>query len=344
MKTIPFRYNDAGLTRYVKASGCAAKLDPSDLKQYVGALLEPNSNLISSLNSNEDAGVFALGDGRNLVQTVDFITPVVGDPYIYGAIAAANSLSDVFAMGGRALTAMNVVGFDKCHFGEEVLAEILAGAKEKIKECGATLVGGHSIETPEMIFGLSVTGIVGDDFWSNNTAQIGDMLILTKPLGTGVMATAIKGEMAGPDEIRAACESMSMLNFYAQNALLPFGVHAATDVTGFGFLGHLSEMLRNDISADIYEASVPVMRAARKYAALGVIPAGTYKNAEFTRNLCSKEADLLLSDAQTSGGLLAAVAQKDAYKALKAVKEAGCEEAEIVGEIKPRGEFAINLI
>ena len=135
MKTTPFAYNDAGLTRYVKASGCAAKLDPSDLKQYVGALLEPNSNLISSLNSNEDAGVFALGDGRNLVQTVDFITPVVGDPYIYGMIAAANSLSDVFAMGGRALTAMNVVGFDKCHFGEEVLAEILVGAKEKIKEC-----------------------------------------------------------------------------------------------------------------------------------------------------------------------------------------------------------------
>lgn len=340
----PFHYENKGLTRYIKASGCAAKLDPSDLKQSLGNIIGSNARLLSSISSNEDAGVFALERGLNLVQTLDFITPVVDDPYIFGQIAAANSLSDVFAMGAKALTAMNIAGFDKCHFDSEILSEIFHGAKSKINECGAVLVGGHTIETPENIFGLSVTGIVGDNFWANNTAQVGDLLILTKPLGSGVLATCIKGGALSLEQIKEAADLMSMLNFYAVNALQNIKVSAATDVTGFGFLGHLSEMLRDEISFEIYVNSVPVSRTAKHFANSGIIPEGSYKNLAFCEKFCSKTPEILLCDAQTSGGLILSITEKDAFKALASLKSVGYEEAEIVGAVKSRGEFAINLL
>ncbi|ANE35387.1 selenophosphate synthetase [Campylobacter iguaniorum] len=340
-----FVYNDKKLTKFIKASGCAAKLDPSGLTQSIAEILEPNAKILSSLNSNEDAGVLMLSKDLALVQTLDFITPVVDDPFLFGQIAAANSLSDVFAMGANALSAMNIVGFDKCNFSQEILHEIMAGGKSKIKECGAILVGGHSIETKENIYGLSVTGSVHPDkFWSNNTAKVGDLLILTKPLGSGVMSTAIKGDMASLSQIKEAVSIMSQLNFYAIKACDGLEINAATDVTGFGFLGHLSEMLNERVSFEIYENVVPILKSAKDLASQGIIPEGSYKNAEFTKNLCNKEANILLSDAQTSGGLILSVPDKDAYKALANLKNAGYERAEIIGTVKSKGEFGINLV
>ncbi|RAZ24654.1 selenide, water dikinase SelD [Campylobacter hyointestinalis] len=338
-------YNNKNLTKFIKASGCAAKLDPLGLTQSIGDIIGCDPRLISSLTSNEDAGVFKLDADTAIVQTLDFITPVVDDPFLYGQIAAANSLSDIFAMGAKAITAMNIVGFDSCHFSGDILKEIMLGGKNKISECGAVLVGGHSIETVENIYGLSVTGIVNpNDFWANNTAKLGDLLILTKPLGSGVLSTALKGGFLSIDETYEVVNVMAQLNFYALKALEDIKVNAATDVTGFGFLGHLSEMLRDDICFDIYQNLVPILNSARKYADLGLIPEGSHKNAKFISKFCQTSPDILLCDAQTSGGLILSIAEKDAYRALTNLKNAGYEKAEIIGVVTKEKEYKINLI
>ena len=204
--------------------------------------------MLSNVGTNEDASVFKITDDIALVQTLDFITPVIDDPFIFGQIAAANSLSDVFAMGGKVLNALNIVGFDSCNLSAEILGEILRGGQDKVAECGGVIVGGHTIETQQMYYGLSVTGVVSpSSFWSNNTAREGDVLILAKPLGTGILSTAIKADLLNLTQIEQAVETMRHLNFYAVDALKGINVTAATDVTGFGFLGHLSEMLNYEI-------------------------------------------------------------------------------------------------
>lgn len=257
-----------------------------------------HENLLSSINSNEDASVFKLNDELALVQTLDFITPVVNDPYHFGAIAAANSLSDVFAMGGEVINALNIVGFDSCNFDTEILGEIMAGGADKVRECGGVVVGGHSIATSEMYYGLSVTGRVNPaKFWSNNTAKVGDVLILTKPLGMGVLSTAIKGEFLSLEQIKEAIFYMSQLNFYAVNAMREICVNACTDVTGFGFLGHLSEMSNDNVSFEIYSQNIPILQSAKDMANLGLLPEGSYKNRDFTSKFVSGEADILLYDA-----------------------------------------------
>ena len=274
------------------------------------------------------------------MQTLDFITPVVDDPFIFGQIAAANSLSDVFAMGGRVLNALNIVGFDSCNLNSEILGEILRGGQDKVAECGGVIVGGHTIETQQMYYGLSVTGVVSPSrFWSNNYAREGDALLLTKPLGTGVLSTAIKADLLNSAQIKQAVETMRQLNFYAVDALKDIKVTAATDVTGFGFLGHLSEMLNDKISFEIYASNVPVIAAAREFADMGIIPEGSYKNREFASKFVSDEADILLYDAQTSGGLLLAVPQSEANLALSRLKEAGYESSAVVGVAKKNNKF-----
>ena len=299
------------------------------------------------------------------MQTLDFITPVADDPFIFGQIAAANSLSDVFAMGGSVINALNIVGFDGCHFSGEILAEILAGGADKVAECGGVIVGGHTIQTPETYYGLSVTGRVDPrKFWSNNAANEGDALILTKPLGTGVLSTALKADMLDARGIEAAVETMRRLNFAAVRAMEGVSVSAATDVTGFGFLGHLSEMLNERVNFEIFAREVPILSAAASAAALGIIPEGSYKNREFAEKfvdfsalrgenfsragdkiLAASDTDdsarndvvkfngdeILLFDAQTSGGLIIAVSQKDALFALNRLKDAGYENSAIVG-------------
>ncbi len=301
--------------------------------------------MLSNIGTNEDASVFKITDDIALVQTLDFITPVVDDPFIFGQIAAANSLSDVFAMGGRVLNALNIVGFDSCNLSGEILGEILRGGLDKVAECGGVIVGGHTIETQQMYYGLSVTGVVSpNSFWSNNSAREGDVLILTKPLGTGVLSTAIKADLLNSAQIKQAVETMRQLNFYAVDALKGINVTAATDVTGFGFLGHLSEMLNDKISFEIYAGNVPVIAVAREFADMGIIPEGSYKNREFASKFVCGEADILLYDAQTSGGLLLAVAQSEANSALSRLKGAGYENSAVVGVATAKTEFGINLI
>lgn len=301
--------------------------------------------MLSNIGTNEDASVFKITNDIALVQTLDFITPVVDDPFIFGQIAAANSLSDVFAMGGRVLNALNIVGFDSCNLSGEILGEILHGGRDKVAECGGVIVGGHTIETQQMYYGLSVTGVVSPSrFWSNNSAREGDALILTKPLGTGVLSTAIKADLLNSAQIKQVVETMRQLNFYAVDALKGINVTAATDVTGFGFLGHLSEMLNDKISFEIYSGNVPVIAVAREFADMGIIPEGSYKNREFASKFVRGEADILLYDAQTSGGLLLAVPQSEANSALSRLKGAGYENSAVVGAATPKTEFGINLI
>ena len=301
--------------------------------------------MLSNIGTNEDASVFKITNDIALVQTLDFITPVVDDPFIFGQIAAANSLSDVFAMGGCVLNALNIVGFDSCNLSSEILGEILHGGRDKVAECGGVIVGGHTIETQQMYYGLSITGVVSpNSFWSNNSAREGDALILTKPLGTGVLSTAIKADLLNSAQIKQAVETMRQLNFYAVDALKGINVTAATDVTGFGFLGHLSEMLNDKISFEIYAGNMPVIAVAREFADMGIIPEGSYKNREFASKFVRGEADILLYDAQTSGGLLLAVPQSEANSALSRLKDAGYENSAVVGAATAKTEFGINLI
>ena len=301
--------------------------------------------MLSNIGTNEDASVFKITNDIALVQTLDFITPVVDDPFIFGQIAAANSLSDVFAMGGWVLNALNIVGFDSCNLSGEILGEILHGGRDKVAECGGVIVGGHTIETQQMYYGLSVTGVVSPSrFWSNNSAREGDALILTKPLGTGVLSTAIKADLLNSAQIKQAVETMRQLNFYAVDALKGINVTAATDVTGFGFLGHLSEMLNYKISFEIYAGNVPVIAVAREFADMGIIPEGSYKNREFASKFVRGEADILLYDAQTSGGLLLAVPQSEANLAISRLKDAGYENSAVVGVATAKTEFGIDLV
>ena len=301
--------------------------------------------MLSSTCSNEDASIFRISDDLALVQTLDFITPLVDDPFIFGQIAAANSLSDVFAMGGEVINALNIVGFDDCHFSNEILREILRGGKEKIKECGGALVGGHTISTPEIYYGLSVTGRVNPrKFWSNNTAREGDLLILTKPLGTGIIATAIKAKFLKFEEFRDAIESMILLNFYAVGALASLKIHAATDVTGFGLLGHALEMINESVSFKIYPSKIPLLKSVLRCLDEGLIPAGSYKNLKFIAPGVDSEPDITLCDAQTSGGLLLAVAEKDAARALSNLRNASYASSAIIGEVVARAEHKIYLV
>ena len=247
-------------------------------------------------------------------------------------------------MGGEVINALNIVGFDSCNLAPEILGEILQGGASKVKECGGIIVGGHTIETQQMYYGLSVTGKVSpQNFWANNTAKPGNVLILTKPLGSGILSTAVKANLLNLEQIKEAAGIMAQLNSYAVKALEGIKVYAATDVTGFGFLGHLSEMLNDKISFNVFEKDVPVIASAKEFAGMGIIPEGSYKNREFAKHFVSKEADIVLFDAQTSGGLLLAVGENEANLALARLKEAGYEHSAIIGMATRKGEFGINL-
>lgn len=266
-----------------------------------------------------------------LVQTVDFITPLVDDPYTFGQIAAANSISDVYAMGGRPLLALNVVAFPIDSLPMEVLGEILRGGMDKAEEAGVRVIGGHSIDDREPKYGLAVTGIVHPErVLRNSTARVGDRLILTKPLGMGIVSTAIKRDVAGADLIERAIRVMATLNKNAAAAAVEVGVHACTDVTGFGLLGHLHEMTSaSRVGAEIQFHCVPLLREVVDLAAQGVVPGGTKRNLSFVEPLVSFDEGidpvqrLILADAQTSGGLLLAVAPERGDALLRALHTNG---------------------
>ena len=289
--------------------------------------------------SNEDASVYRLDDNRALVQTVDYITPVVDDPYVYGQIAAANSLSDIFAMGADVATALNLVGFDGCNHKAEVLNEILQGGLNKVTECGGVVVGGHTIETPEMTYGLSVAGFVHPQkIYRNNTPRVGDVLILTKPIGMGVLTTGIKADMLNAKVIEKTAEILAQLNYKASIIMREFNVSACTDVTGFGLAGHAYEMSGKNFTLEFDFDAIPILEEAKELANMGIIPAGTYNNKEYLdlHVEVKKEYknEIFFYDAQTSGGLLIAVSQCDASRLVKRLKNIGYEYSSIVAEVK----------
>ena len=285
--------------------------------------------LLVGLETFDDAGVFAVSDDLALVQTVDFFAPIVDDPYAFGQIAAANALSDVYAMGGEPLTALNIVGFPNDKLPMEVLAEILRGADAKIREAGAVIVGGHSVIDDEVKFGLAVTGRVDPRVMLTNAgARAGDRLVLTKPIGTGLLATAAKRGDLGADEQRSLIDSMAMLNRAASVAARDVGARCATDVTGFGLLGHASHIARaSGVTLVVRAAAVPTLPGAREAVARGIRTGGAERNRAYLDPLVdwgpTSEADrALLVDPQTSGGLLVAISASRVAKYLAAVSGA----------------------
>jgi selenide, water dikinase len=298
-------------------------------------------DLIVGTGTSDDAGVFRLDAETALVQTVDFFTPIVDDPFDFGRIAAANALSDVYAMGGRPLTAMNIVCFPVKEMPLEILRDILKGGLEKIQEAGAVLVGGHSVEDRELKYGLSVTGVVRpDEVLTNDGARPGDALLLTKPIGTGVLATAVKGKVAGDGALETLVRVTSTLNRAAADVMKGFEVHACTDVTGFGLAGHALEMARGARVRIVLRAEdVPVIPEARELAAMGLLPAGSYATRHYCGHLvnAAEGVDTLLTDLlfdpQTSGGLLLAVRRDQAGACVDRMHEQGIAEAAVIGEV-----------
>lgn len=299
----------------------------------------------------EDAGVYKLSEELAIVQTLDFFTPVVNDPYIFGQVTAANALSDVYAMGGKPLTAMNIVCFPVKTMDMSILKEILAGGLDKLREAGVTLVGGHSVEDQELKYGLSITGIIHPAKVILNTgARAGDKLLLTKPLGTGIINTALKGGLADEGAVSRAIECMVTLNRKASELMMEVDVHACTDVTGFGLLGHACEMIEGtDIGMVIHSATVPLLPETEGYARMGLIPAGTIRNRDFRLPMIelateiSDEKLLILFDAQTSGGLLISVPGQEADMLLQRMHEEGIEEATLIGEVTAESKGKITV-
>jgi len=300
----------------------------------------------------EDAGVYKLSDELAIVQTLDFFTPIVDDPYTFGQVAVVNALSDVYAMGGRPLTAMNIVCFPVKTMDMSILREILAGGLDKMREAGVILVGGHSVEDNELKYGLSVTGVIHPEKVILNTgARVGDRLVLTKSLGTGIINTALKGGLAGEGAISKAIECMVTLNRKAAELITEVEVHACTDVTGFGLLGHACEMIEGtDVGMVVYSSSVPLLPEAESYAQMGLIPGGTIRNRDFRLHMIKVAAEisdvrlLILFDAQTSGGLLISVPDSEAKPLVERMHEHGIHDATIVGEVvdEPKGKIIVK--
>jgi selenide,water dikinase len=294
-------------------------------------------DLLVGRGTADDAGVFRVTPDLALIQTVDFFTPIVDDPETFGRIAAANALSDVYAMGGRPLTAMNIVCFPRKSLPLDVLRRVLLGGLETVRRAGALLVGGHSVEDPELKYGLSVTGIVHPDrVVTNAGARPGDRLILTKPLGTGILATAVKGGMAPAEAEAEAVRWMTTLNRDAAEAMQEVGVHACTDVTGYGLLGHGLEMANaSGVTIELHAGRIPIMSGVRDMASMGMIPGGTFANRKFCERAVTAGEGLdalvldLLADAQTSGGLLIAVAGDRVEALHEALERRGVPHPEI---------------
>jgi len=334
------------LTAFARCAGCAAKLGAGELTRALSSVpVFPDPRLLVGRETYDDAGVFVLSDDLALVQTVDFFAPIVDDPYLFGQIAAANALSDVYAMGGEPLTALNIVGFPSGKLPLEVLTEILRGGQDKVHETGAVVVGGHSIIDEELKFGLSVTGRANPrHILSNANAIVGDRLLLSKPLGTGIVATAAKRGDLGTAETDAMYASMCKLNANASRAALAVGARCATDVTGFGLLGHASHIAAaSNVTIIIHCAHVPTLPGAREAWLRGIRTGGAERNASYLEprvdwGTVSEIDRAIVMDPQTSGGLLVAVPvdRVDEYLSL-------VPEAIDIGEVVSRGTHGLVL-
>ena len=337
------RETDVRLTRFSHGAGCACKLSPSDLRTVLGLVHgiggAQDPDLLVGLDTSDDAAVYRVRDDLAIVLTTDFFTPIVDDAYDWGRIAATNALSDVYAMGGTPLLALNLVAWPREGIPFDVLARVLDGGGDVVRDAGAIVAGGHSIDDPEPKFGLAVVGTVHPErVLTNAGACAGDALVLTKPVGLGVISTAVKRDVASSELIAEAVRVMTTLNAAARDAVLAVGdaAHAVTDVTGFGLLGHLREMLvASSVAAEIDVPRVPVIDGVRDLVAAGMIAGGTRRNHAFVTpdvewNGLPEQEQLLLADAQTSGGLLVAV-------------DAGAAD-ELVTQLRTRGALAHAVV
>ncbi len=297
-----------------------------------------NENLIVGIETSDDAAVYKINDDIATIQTLDFFTPVVDDPYIFGQIAAANSLSDVYAMGGKPTVAMNIVCFPNC-LNIDVLGEILKGGADKVIEAGAVIIGGHSVADDEPKYGLSVMGLVHPEkILKNYGSKVGDILILTKPLGTGILTTAIKAEMASKDAYNEGVKVMSTLNKYAGEIITKYNITACTDVTGFSLMGHSYEMASaSEVTFKIFKDKLPIINSVEEYAKMGLVPAGTYNNRNYLNgkyelnNVDDFICDILF-DPQTSGGLLISIPKEEGIILFEELKRLELKTA-IIGEV-----------
>ena len=321
-------------------------MGPGDLSRALAALpVNSDPRLLVGRETFDDAGVFRLSDDLALVQTVDFFAPIVDDPFDFGQIAAANALSDVYAMGGQPLTAMNIVAFPTSDLPLDILTRILAGGQDKVYEAGAFIVGGHTVVDTELKYGLAVTGRAHPDFLLTNAgARPGDQLILTKPIGNGILATAGKRGQLSPEAQRAMLEAMKMLNGVASRAALAVGSRCATDVTGFGLLGHISHIARaSKVTLRVDLDAIPVFPGVREAVRARFVTDGAKRNAEYLRDLVrwgkgTEEDRAILHDPQTSGGLVVCVSPSRVANYLSRV-----EGSTVVGEVIERGEVAIEV-
>jgi cysteine desulfurase len=351
--TVEMGGDEVKLTRYTHGMGCACKLRPQDLEQVLRKLPRVSDPaVLVGPETSDDAAVYRLGPDLAIVQTVDFFTPIADDPFDFGAISAANSLSDVYAMGARPLFALSVVGFPVRRLPLGVLERILEGAADAAAEAGIAILGGHTVDDTEPKFGLAVTGVVHPDrVVTNAAARAGDDLVLTKPIGTGILATAVKRGLADTRVARRLVDTMRRLNKAAAEAMVEIGAHACTDVTGFGLLGHLREMAAaSEVDAEVEAGAVPVLEPARELAAADVVPGGTLENLDHVSPFVewapalSRVDRVLLADAQTSGGLLVAVPPERTEALLEALRARGVEEGRRVGRFTLPGPGRIRVL
>ena len=310
----------------------------------------PSENLLVGFDTSDDACVYKISDELAVIQTVDFFPPVVDDPWMYGQIAAANALSDVYAMGGDPAFALNILSFPDC-LPLDILREILDGGYTKVQEAGAVIAGGHSIDDPIPKYGLCVSGFVHPGkVWTNAGAREGDLLILTKPIGSGITTTAAKAELITPEQFAPSLAVMAALNNKAKDAVAAVGASACTDITGFGLLGHTGEMAEGSgKTIELFAREIPLLPQALALAEEGIIPGGAFRNREyagqsvsFAENIPQPLQDIMW-DPQTSGGLLAAVAEKDAHQLLSRLEES-CADAKIIGRVLSKESVSIRVV
>ena len=332
--------NEIKLTKLAKCAGCGAKVGAGVLAQLLdGIKVHQDPNLLVGFDKSDDASVYKVSDELALVQTVDFFPPIADDPYLFGQIAATNALSDVYAMGGEPKLCLNIIAIPE-NMPEDAVHQLLRGGYDKVYEAGALITGGHSILDDAPKYGLAVTGFVHPDkVLTNSGAKPGDVLLFTKPIGIGVLTTAAKAEMASREGIALAERMMTTLNKAARDAMVKYRVHACTDVTGFGMLGHLTEMAQGSgVEIELHVADIDLLSEAVELARMGILPAGMYRNRAFAENgvdagdteLCKQD---LLYDPQTAGGLLMAVDPLDAEALYEELK--GCvPSAQRIGVVR----------
>ncbi len=346
------KFSDVKLTHFTHGLGCGCKIRPQYLEKVLQNFPIPtDKNILVNIETSDDASVYQIDDLTAIVQTVDFFTPVVDSPYDFGAIAAANSLSDIYAMGAKPLFALNIVAFPENRLPMEVLQEILKGANDKAAEAGISILGGHTVEDSEPKFGMTVTGIIHPQkILKNSTAKVGDSLILTKPIGTGILSTAMKRGLVEKETENLAIKTMSELNAVASEVMRDFPISACTDVTGFGLLGHLREMSQGSkVDVNLFSEKVPILPEVKELAAANIIPGGTLNNLDFVSQSVDFQENIteimkkILCDAQTSGGLLISISQSFKNEFLKKLIEKNIIFASEIGIFTQKGNGKITV-